>query len=304
MQAETVQDLTFTGLTTEAVVVADELLEQPLPVDTRTWAEVLRAEALSHLGRFTEASASLAGIEHLLADDWGSRGEALTTRAGIAYWSGDLREAIARADKALAIPTFYAANHMLTALTRSWASFELGQSPAPLPAALRGWLADAANAEWAALHARSLGMPSHDLFLLAAARWEGHMALREILCRWAAADAARLAGAPDAGARLRDVLTDAERLGYEPIARRVRRSLRLAGVRVPRAQPPVPGTALLTPREHEILGLVGDGLANIEIARRMGLGRPTVARIVSNAMAKLGAETRAQAVALVQAIAG
>ena len=73
---------------------------------------------------------------------------------------------------------------------------------------------------------------------------------------------------------------------------------------MPRALPGVQGTTLLTAREHEILGLVGDGLANIEIARRMGLGRPTVARIVSNAMAKLGAETRAQAVALAQANAG
>ena len=31
----------------------------------------------------------------------------------------------------------------------------------------------------------------------------------------------------------------------------------------------------------------------------MGLGRPTVARILSNAMSKLGVESRAQAVALV-----
>ena len=40
------------------------------------------------------------------------------------------------------------------------------------------------------------------------------------------------------------------------------------------------------------------GLNNTEIARQLGLGRPTVARMLSNAMLKLGAETRAQAVAL------
>ncbi len=47
-----------------------------------------------------------------------------------------------------------------------------------------------------------------------------------------------------------------------------------------------------------MLRLVGDGLSNIEIARRMGLGRPTVTRILSNAMSKLGVDSRAQAVAV------
>lgn len=42
--------------------------------------------------------------------------------------------------------------------------------------------------------------------------------------------------------------------------------------------------------------------AGLVIARRMGLGRPTVTRILSNAMAKLGATSRAQAVTLLRAI--
>jgi DNA-binding CsgD family transcriptional regulator len=54
----------------------------------------------------------------------------------------------------------------------------------------------------------------------------------------------------------------------------------------------------LTGRERELVELVGHGLTNLEIARRMGLGRPTVSRILSNAMGKLGAESRAHAVAL------
>ena len=304
MRCEAVQDLTFVGLPAEAVVIADELLEQPLPPETLTWTLVLRAEALLQLGRFGEASASLARAELVLTDGWHSRGEALTTEAAIALWSGRPRDALAAAERALAIPTFYAANHMLTALTRAWAAVELGRSPGPLPDAHRGWMVDGARAEWAALRARSLGEPSRDQFLRAAALWDGRLAFRATLCRWAAADAARLIRAAEAAALLRDVLDEAERMGFEPIARRVRRSLRVAGVRVPRAAPPVSGTSLLTPREHEILGLVGDGLANIEIARRMGLGRPTVARIVSNAMSKLGAESRAQAVALAHASAG
>jgi DNA-binding CsgD family transcriptional regulator len=47
------------------------------------------------------------------------------------------------------------------------------------------------------------------------------------------------------------------------------------------------------------VALVGRGLTNNEISRRMGLGRPTVGRMLSNAMLKLGAASRTQAVALV-----
>lgn len=36
------------------------------------------------------------------------------------------------------------------------------------------------------------------------------------------------------------------------------------------------------------------GLTNVEIARRLGLGRPTVARILASAMMKLGVSSRAQ----------
>jgi DNA-binding CsgD family transcriptional regulator len=39
----------------------------------------------------------------------------------------------------------------------------------------------------------------------------------------------------------------------------------------------------------------------VEIGRRLGLGRGTVRRLLSSAMAKLGADTRSQAVALVEA---
>jgi DNA-binding CsgD family transcriptional regulator len=44
--------------------------------------------------------------------------------------------------------------------------------------------------------------------------------------------------------------------------------------------------------------LVERGLTNTEIARRLGLGRPTVARTLASAMAKLGVDRRAQLAAL------
>jgi DNA-binding CsgD family transcriptional regulator len=54
----------------------------------------------------------------------------------------------------------------------------------------------------------------------------------------------------------------------------------------------------LTAREREVLRLVERGRTNSEIARRMGIRRPTVARHLSNAMDKLGAESRAHAVVI------
>jgi DNA-binding CsgD family transcriptional regulator len=50
----------------------------------------------------------------------------------------------------------------------------------------------------------------------------------------------------------------------------------------------------LTAREAEVVTLVEQGLTNVEISRRLGLGRPTVARLVASAMGKLGVERRTQ----------
>ena len=54
----------------------------------------------------------------------------------------------------------------------------------------------------------------------------------------------------------------------------------------------------LTRREREVLTHVERGLTNLEIARRMRIARPTVGRLLSNAMDRLGAESRAHAVVL------
>jgi PAS domain S-box-containing protein len=58
----------------------------------------------------------------------------------------------------------------------------------------------------------------------------------------------------------------------------------------------------LTPREREILGLVALGDTSAEIAAQLVISTETVRTHVSNAMAKTGARTRAQLVAI--ALAG
>jgi DNA-binding CsgD family transcriptional regulator len=57
-------------------------------------------------------------------------------------------------------------------------------------------------------------------------------------------------------------------------------------------------TGSLTAREREILGLLATGLRGAEIAEQLVLSPETVRTHVRNAMAKLGASTRSQAVVL------
>lgn len=54
----------------------------------------------------------------------------------------------------------------------------------------------------------------------------------------------------------------------------------------------------LTPREREVIRLVGDGLSNKLIASRLGITERTAKFHVRQIMSKLGADNRAQAVAL------
>jgi DNA-binding NarL/FixJ family response regulator len=65
-----------------------------------------------------------------------------------------------------------------------------------------------------------------------------------------------------------------------------------------RAAAPVPPRALaeLTEREREVAALVGAGLSNDEIARRLVVSPATAKTHVSRAMVKLGARDRAQLV--------
>jgi len=137
-------------------------------------------------------------------------------------------------------------------------------------------------------------------FAEAALLWAGFNDPRSLVCRWAEGEALRQAARRgEMAERLKASLDAATACRFETLAVRIRRSMRRAGMHVPGTDgtPRVIGIGL-TRRERELVGLAGGGLTNIEIARRMGLGRPTVARILSNAMDKLGAESRAHAVVL------
>ena len=62
------------------------------------------------------------------------------------------------------------------------------------------------------------------------------------------------------------------------------------------SRPQQPLIEALTVREHEVLALVADGLANREIARSLGISEHTVKFHLASIFGKLGVSTRTEAV--------
>jgi ATP/maltotriose-dependent transcriptional regulator MalT len=115
-------------------------------------------------------------------------------------------------------------------------------------------------------------------------------------------EAMALCGGDEAAQR--QALEIFDRLGAVPAGARLRRQMRIDGSRaVPRG--PIAGTranaAGLTRRQVEVLGLLGEGLSNSEIARRLCISAKTAEHHVSAIMARLEAATRQEAAATARA---
>ena len=88
-----------------------------------------------------------------------------------------------------------------------------------------------------------------------------------------------------------------DRLGARPARDEAARRLRALGVRLPARRPEraTDGGTALSPREYEILGLLGDGLRNAEIADLLVLSQRTVEHHVASILRKLRLDNRAEA---------
>ncbi|OIJ99284.1 DNA-binding response regulator [Streptomyces sp. MUSC 14] len=73
----------------------------------------------------------------------------------------------------------------------------------------------------------------------------------------------------------------------------------MRSLRDPAATPAMPPElASLSPREREILALIGDGLTNREIGRKLYLSEKTIKNHISRMLSKLGVQRRVQAAVL------
>jgi DNA-binding CsgD family transcriptional regulator len=301
LRAEATRATTLAGDLANAVARADALLDEPLRPPVRQRLAANRGLALALLGHIDEADRALALVAGSATAPVDGRAFVLASWAEACLWGGQPERALKMTTASLGLPARADTELALTSLTRAWAEVELGRDPTPVATDDHGRLVAGAAPELRGLLARARGQ--HGLaageFDEAARRWSGFHLPRELVCRWAAGDALQRAG--DQGAaieRLRAVEARAVAIGFEALAARTRRSIRIAGERTGRSGAADRSRGLLTRREREVLGLVERGLTNAEIARRISLGRPTVARLLSNAMLKLGAESRAQAVVL------
>ncbi|MDJ1135195.1 response regulator [Streptomyces iconiensis] len=85
------------------------------------------------------------------------------------------------------------------------------------------------------------------------------------------------------------------------VTRRLIAEFAQPGARAPRVpEDAPPGLAELTRREREVLGCLGEGLSNAEVAGRLTMAEATVKTHVSRLLAKLDLRSRTQAAVLAQ----
>lgn len=282
------------GEPARAAAEAEEVLAEGLVPADRELVEPYWWHSMNDLGKGEVVRATVEErIASAPADDDG---------VGDTLWAlADIELAAGRPDAAEKATTTYFEGYgrasTFVGVVRAWAEFEQGKQPSAIPGTqLR--LVEGGPVEVEALVVLAGGDPlgAVEVFDRAAALWDGRHVRGAFRCRWAAAEALRRAG-DDAEARERLLVLEsaAEERQLNVVVRRIHRSLRLLGLH--RAAERTKA-GVLTGREAEVLELVAEGLTNREIARRLGLGRPTVVRLIASAQRKLGATSRTQAATL------
>lgn len=277
---------------------------------------VRRALALVELGRWDEADAMTDALRHADAATERDHATAALMRARLDALRGSANDAalwLRRcADAAAGTTEFLAADVAGYAAEAAWlrgdpatcarlanAALQDGDVTSPwLSGRLGVWLrrsgepAPAADDLPEPLSAASAGD-----WRRAAAAWS------DLGCRYEAA----LALLDGDEAALREALAIFQALGARPAADIARRALQARGARGVARGPYGPAARNpwgLTAREQEVATLLAQGLGNAELASRLHRSQRTVEHHVSAVLAKLGARTRAQAIAMLLAAGG
>lgn len=296
-QAEALHRLATTGPSSDIV---DLLIATATPSLPRALLDACRVLALADAG---DSSNSLAVTPTVAPTAPVERSLWAWARAEAEYAAGHPLAAIRAAQGA---EEFHGIAAVLARACAAWAALDVSEVRAAPPSATAasGWLLSGTISETrtVAAFAALLSADSIDSasalevsadFQRLADRWQGWYVRAELRCRWAAGEASRLAGSADAIDQLSMAEELAERAGLAPLLQRIRRSLRLAGVR--RTGRRTTSTGPLSAREFEVIGLVGKGLSTRTIATRLGISPATVETQVASVMAKFGVRSRLQA---------
>jgi DNA-binding CsgD family transcriptional regulator len=122
---------------------------------------------------------------------------------------------------------------------------------------------------------------------------------------WRLAESALEAGdRDDAHRALTDAARTAAEIGHAPLLREIDGLARRARIRI---EDRAPATSAinrfgLTPREHEVLLLLAEGLTNRTIAKRLFISEKTTEKHVARVLSKLGVRTRGEAGAIAHRI--
>ncbi len=273
----------------------EALLMEALDPWQRFLVTYVTAQASIDLADYIRAGELIESMARQARGDQQER-QTLWTRADAEFWAGRPREAIETTGKVLA--RFPHELSVFARLTHAWAHVELELDPGDATADPHAVMLQGARPELeaAAFLVRGAHQEAAARFRVAVELWRDRQARGELRCLWGHGEALRRAGDPAALRALEEAEARALELDGLAVLTRIRRSLRLAGAR--RNAPRTKTAAGLTGRESEVLELVAQGLTNEAIARRLGVSRPTVVRLIGSAQHKLGATSRTQAAAL------
>jgi DNA-binding NarL/FixJ family response regulator len=279
-----------------AVRDGEALLAESIGRRDRTMTAGFTAAAMVDTGRIEAAHQVIAAGLAIAPDDIEGSFDLLWAEAELALADGKPSRALALTDAFLA--RFGQADYGDMAfmyVTHDWAHLEMNRPLLPMGAPARSLHRQhlPTIVEREAIRLLASGEPDAAArrFSDAAEAFAPYHRRSELRCRWAVGESLRRAGRV---AEARVALELAEALAgttWVSLRGRIRRSLRLAGVRrsAPRRE-----AGPLTAREREVIELVGAGLTNRQIAARLGITSRTVVSLVANAAAKLGTRSRAQ----------